>query len=352
MTTYCDNTILTSVNTCDLKAALRHVLHLTSGDERLELAAGTAVHEALAGWHRGEGTTNALIHFDALYKPVGSKVSIEDRLSFTNVRRTLTRFFTYYTQYPIPYQVQPDLVEVTFEAPLDENGDYVIIGRIDQIETYQGRLVVGENKTTGSLSGWWKDKWPLSSQLTTYVYGAQYGLVDGKPLGLPIEEALVLGLELRKLPNSNTKCREHALPYAECGDLHAKWEFSGPHPRPAGLVQRWKADALKAAQRFAWMKANIDSVQTAANTLEQQGQFNGSCVFCEYKDYCRQGVPAELMEANLVKDEWDPRHVTHTPTLIMPTSASTQPQGSTTKPEGSRGVLVGAAPIPSNARKV
>ena len=348
---FVDNTILSSVNTCDLKAALRHVLHLTSGDERLELSAGTAVHEALATWHRGHGVSQALTDFDTLYKPAGTKVSVEDRLSFSNVRRTLSRFLSYYSQYPVPYQVQPDLVEVTFEAPLDEHGDYRIIGRIDQVETYQGRLVIGENKTTGSLSGWWKDKWPMASQLTTYVYGGKYGLVDGKPLGLPVEEALVLGLELRKLPNSQTKCKEHGLPYAECGDVHAKWEFSGPHPRPDGFLQRWRRDSLKAAQRFAWMKDNIHSVKDAADQLEQQGQYNGSCVWCEYKDYCRQGVQPELMEANLIKDEWDPRNVKHAPSLMMPTSASAATE-TTSKPEVSRGVLVGAAPKPANARKL
>jgi len=351
MALFVDNTILMTVNTCDLKAALRHVLHLTTQEERLELSAGSAVHEALAEWHKGNGVDAALTSFETAYKSVGSKVSVEDRLSFSNVRRVISRFFSYYTQYPVPYQVQKDLVEVTFEAPLDEHGDVRIIGRIDQVETYQGRLVIGENKTTGSLSGYWKDKWPMSSQLTTYVYGGQYGLVDGKPLGLPVEEALVLGLELRKLPTSQTKCKEHGLPYAECGDVHAKWEFSGPHPRPDGFLRRWRADALKAAKRFAWMKDNIHSVKDAADQLEQQGQFNGSCVWCEFKDYCRQGVQPELMEANLIKSEWDPRNVTHTP-LIMPTSASTLPQESSVKPEGSRGVLVGAAPKPSNARQV
>lgn len=346
---YVDNTILSCVNTCDLKAGLRHVLSLTTTDERLELSAGSAVHEALAVWHRGEGSTNALIRFDAEYKEVGSKVSSEERLSFSNVRRCLVRMFTHFQNNALPYTVQKDLVEVPFEAPLDEHGDVMVVGRIDQVVAYQGRLVIGENKTTGSLSGYWKDKWPMSSQLSTYVYGGQHGLVDGKPLGLPVEEALVFGLELRKVPTSEATCREHKLKYRECGDLHVKWEFSGPHPRPTGFLERWKRDALSAAKRFQWMKENVFTVQDAANKLEQQGQFNGSCVWCEFKDYCRQGVPAAMMEANLIKSPWDPRHRDHATPLIQVEKPNLLPPASAPAREG---VLVGSAPMPSNARRL
>ena len=354
MTVFVDNTTLSALNTCDMKAGLRYILGLTTGEERLELDAGTAVHEALACWHRGEGVTNALIRFDALYKPVASRIHAEERLSFTNVRRVLSRFFAYFQQYPVPYQVQRDLVEVVFEAPLDDHGDFRIMGRIDQIETYQGRLVVGENKTTGSLSGYWKDKWPMASQLTTYIYGAKYGTVGGQPLNLPVEEALVMGLELRKLPMSETKCKEHKLAYRECGDLHAKWEFSGPHPRPDGFLQRWRKDALSAAKRYVWMQDNVHTVQDAVDTLEQQGQFNGSCVWCEFKDYCRQGLPANLMEANLVKSVWDPRKVDHGTQLLQVQPLPPKPEGTSSDavaPSAARGVLVGAAPTPTNARR-
>lgn len=353
MTTFADNTILSALDTCDMKAGLRYVLGLTTGEERLELDAGSAVHEALAEWHKGHGIPAAMSAFDKLYLKHGIKVSVEERLSYANVKRVLTRFFAYYKDNALPYTPQKDLVEVVFEAPLDEHGDFRIIGRIDQVISYQGRLVIGENKTTGSLSGFWKDKWPMSSQLTTYVYGGQHGVVDGKPLGLPVEEALVLGIELRKVPNSETKCRDHKLPYRECGDLHVKWEFSGPHPRPDGFIQRWRRDALKAAKRYAWMQANVTTIREAVDQLEQQGQFSQACMFCEFKDYCRQGLPVELMEANLQVNRWDPRDLNHTGLVqIQPTTPALSPSHPT-RPETTprEGVLVGSAPTPSNARR-
>jgi hypothetical protein len=181
--------------------------------------------------------------------------------------------------------------------------------------------------------------------------------VGGQPLNLPVEEALVLGIELRKVPTSDSKCRDHKLPYRECGDLHVKWEFSGPHPRPDGLLQRWRKDALSAAKRFQWMKENIHSVQDAADKLEQQGQFNGSCVWCEFKDYCRQGVPALMMKANLIKNEWNPRNVKHGPIQIDRLNSSVHPTPSQEAPQpppaqaGREGVLVGSAPKPANARR-
>ena len=348
---YIDNTTLTATNTCDMKAGLRYVLGYTTADERMELSAGSAVHESLAVWHRGEGSTNALIRFDAEYKAVGSKLHAEERLSFYNVRRVLSRFYNYFTQNPMPYTPQKDLVEVTFEAPLDEHGDVMVMGRIDLMAVYQGRMVVFENKTTGSLNDWWKKKWPMHTQPTTYVYGAKYGTVGGKLLNLPVEECLILGIELRKLPNSDTKCKDHKLPYRECGDFHAKWEFSGPHPRPEGFLQRWRRDALSAAKRFAWMKENIHSIQDCADKLEQQGQFNGACSFCEFHDSCRQGLPVNVMEANLIHQPWDPRDVTHKG-LIMPLPVSPVAPPDAVVPLPSRGVLVGAAPLPSNARRV
>lgn len=348
-----DNTILSAVNTCEMKAGLRYVLGLTTAEERLELGAGTAVHEALALWHRGDTVTNALIRFDACYKAVGTKVSVEERLSFSNVRRVLTRFFSYYRDNPLPYTPQKDLVEVVFEAPLDDHGDIRLIGRIDHVSAYQGRLVIGENKTTGSLSGYWKDKWPMASQLTTYVYGGKYGIVDGKPLGLPVEEALVLGLELRKVPTSTATCREHKLKYSECGDLHVKWEFSGPHPRPDGFLQRWRVDALKAAKRYQWMTENVLSVQDAVDKLEQQGPFNGSCVWCEFKDYCRQGLPVAQLQANLQVNRWNPRDVTHSGLLqIEKPSSQVAPCPDAVQTAHRDGVLVGTAPLPTNARKL
>jgi hypothetical protein len=357
-----DNSMLQAVNACELKAGLRYVLGLTTADDRLELDAGSACHEALAVWHRGEGKAKALATLKTSYQKPGSRVSVEDRLSYHNVNRVMTRFFGHFEQNALPYTPQKDLVEVVFEAPLDDNGDYLVIGRIDQVETYQGRLVIGENKTTGSLSGFWREKWPMHSQPTTYVYGAKYGSVNGKPLGLPVEECLILGIELRKVPDSDTKCRDHKIPYRECGDFHVKWEFHGPYPRPDGFIERWRGDAIAGARKLSWMKENVHTIQDCADLLGQQGQFNGSCQWCEFRDYCRQGVPVAMMEANLVHKPWDPRDVKHsglimpapvpTPTSSLVSLTSTRSHVETLGDDPPpRGVLQGQAPTPSNARK-
>lgn len=348
MSLWIDNTILSAVQTCDLKAGLRYGLGLTTGEPRLELDAGSAIHASLASWHRGEGVSQAMQVLKDAYETAGKRVAVEDRLSYHNVRRVMQRFYTYFQQNPLPYTVRPDLVEVTFEAPLDEHGDILIVGRLDQVETYQGRLVVGENKTGGSLNDWWEEEWPMSSQLTTYVYGARYGQVGGKPLGLPVEECYLTGIELRKVPDSSAKCRDHKVAYAECGDFHIKWKFSGPHPRPEPILRRWRDDALKAATTFQWMQANITTVKQAVEVLPQQGQFvYKACARCEFRDYCRQGCPADLMEANLVNAPWDHREI---PTA-SPAPLPTPPPGTPTPVTGVPPLLVGTAPIPSNARQ-
>ena len=139
---YCDNTILSCVDTCDMKAGLRHVLGLTAGEDRRELTAGSAVHESLAIWHRTHHADQALTQFDTIYKPVAGKLHAEERLSHYNVRRILKRFYHVYSQTPLPYTPQPDLVEVTFEAPLDAKGDYTLIGRLDCVAPYKSPLVL------------------------------------------------------------------------------------------------------------------------------------------------------------------------------------------------------------------
>lgn len=347
-----DNTILTAVQTCELKAGIRHVLGLTAGEERRELTAGSAVHESLAVWHRTGNKDEALTLFDKVYKPVAGALHAEERLSHYNVRRILQRYYHVYQTTPPPYTPQKDLVEVTFEAPLDTQGDYVLIGRLDAVAAYKGRLVVLECKTTGGLNDFWRSRWPMSSQLTTYVYGATHGQVGGAPLQLPIEEAVVFGLELRKLPGSNSRCAEHKLPYAECGDLHAKWELAGPYPRPAELVERWREDAVRAAQRFQWMQEHVigesleHGLQLCKDNLYQQGQFNGACGYCEFQDYCRQSLPVKMMAGNLQYNPWDQRDVDHLgkPSLI-------QIDRSATKEPAYVGVdTIGEAPQPINRR--
>jgi len=352
MPIFVDNTILSCVNTCDMKAGLRHVLGLTAGEERRELTAGSAVHESLAIWHTTHNADQALTQFDTVYKPVAGMLHAEERLSHYNIRRILKRFYHVYSQTPLPYTPQTDLVEVTFEAPLDTNGDYLLIGRLDCVAAYKGRLVVLECKTTGGLNDFWRSRWPMSSQLTTYVYGATHGQVGGRQLQLPIEEAVIFGLELRKLPGSSSKCPEHKLPYAECGDLHAKWELAGPYPRPAVLLERWRVDAEKAAARFKWMLENVkgstlvDGIQLCKDNLEQQGQFNGSCGYCEFQDSCRQGLPVELMAANLQYHPWDPRDVSHSGNTLI--QIDSHPH---TKEPVYAGVdTLGEAPLPTNLR--
>lgn len=341
MPLYIDNSTLSAVQTCHLKAGLRYVLGLTTAEPRLELDAGTACHASLAAWHRGEGMDQALAVLKEVYETIGKRVAVEDRLSYHNVKRVMSRFYASYQSKPLPYTIHHNLVEVVFEAPLDEHGDVMIMGRLDFVGAYQGRLVVGENKTTGSLGGFWRDKWPMHTQPTTYVYGAQHGLVGGKPLGLPIEECLILGIELRKVPDSTSKCRDHKVPYAECGEFHVKWEFSGPHPRPEGFIRRWRDDALKAARIFKGMQDTVHTIEDAVRMLPQQGPFNGACQWCEFQLSCRQGCPVNLMEANLVYSPWDPRTIPVGAVATKEVPTQTQPPSL---------IQVGSAPRPANAK--
>ena len=336
---YVDNSILKSVQTCHLQATLRYVLGLTTGEERIELQAGTAVHAFMEAYHKNLGAQAAFHAFDDVYKGPGQKVSVEDRLSWRNVRRILNRF---QLAAKLPYDFpDPACVEAPFEVPLID--DIAFVGRLDALVPYKGRPIVLEVKTTGSLSSWWKDEWQMSSQLTGYVYGANAGRVGGMIVREPVEEIAVLGIELRKLPVSDTKCKEHGLRYSECGEVHAKWEFHGPYHRPQGLIARWKEEAIAAAKEYAALVHGIDSVGAAARICRTQGQFNGGCKRCEFQSYCVQGLPVEAMEANLVYEPWDPRHLKHQAVPVTDTQLVQVDR---------RPVTPAMAPLPTNIPKM
>lgn len=315
----CDNSMLSSLFTCTTKAWIRYGQHLTTKDQRAELLSGQAGHAALATYHTTGDRTLAIQAFDALYYDWGrSNVDPNERLAYHNVKTILDQFLI---QHPIHngvhdrawvYQPDTSLVEVPFEVALDDNGDFLFIGRIDLVAHYNGHFVVNENKFTGRIAEDWKRTFRNDSQLSGYFYGCKYGLVGGKALNLPIMGGFVTAIQLSKLPSDPVRrCKDHGVKYSECSVQHAKWEIFGPLPREESMIHSWRADALAGAKR---LKAIFEDAPTLAsvNQIAQEGTFTRACRWCELQQVCEVGRhPAVL--GKLIVSKWDPRTRTEGP---------------------------------------
>ena len=143
---YIDNSTLSALYSCTSKAWIRYGQHLTTSDERAELLSGQAGHAALAAYHMGGSIDEALNTFDVIYRLwASSNVDPNDRLAFHNTRSILKRFLEEHPYFTAvsgqrkpsakwPYVPLEGMIEVPFEVPLDDHGDYIFMGRIDLIE--------------------------------------------------------------------------------------------------------------------------------------------------------------------------------------------------------------------------
>lgn len=317
---YIDNSTLSALYSCTSKAWIRYGQHLTTREERAELLSGQAGHAALAAYHECGDMEEALRVFDVIYQLwASSNVDPNDRLAFHNTRAILQQFMLHHsvdkyrsTTVPIPthgreWLYQPILVEVPFEAALDDHGDFIFMGRIDVVAQYNRGYVVNENKFTGRISEDWKARFRTDSQLSGYFFGCKYGLVDGKALNLPIMGGFVTAIQLSKLPSDPVRrCKEHGTKYSECSVQHAKWEIFGPLPREEQMILNWRADALAGAKRMKQLLEDAPDIHHVQQ-IAQEGMFTGACRWCEFARVCETGRNPQGLLGKLIVSPWDPR---------------------------------------------
>ncbi len=308
---YVDNSTLSTFANCSFKAWLRYLQHLTTKEERAELLSGTAGHEALAYHYRGRSINDSLSEFSLQYQSWAvANVMAGERLAWSNVYPILTYWIQTHQVEKLPYRVDPSLVEVPFEVALDEHGDYILIGRIDLIPTMGNAYYILDHKFTGKVSGYWSGQFRMGSQPSSYCYGARHGLVNGKPLNLPVAGALINAIELSRVPTDDKrKCKTHGMSYSECGVYHPNHQLLGPFPRDEHMLEQWRADALMLAKKLKQLKEQVPNLEMA-HLVAQEGAFTGHCRFCEAENTCLTGRDPVLMQANLVRSVWDPRERT------------------------------------------
>lgn len=299
-----DNSILAAVQRCETEAALRYGLGYAAAEEGAPLRAGSAVHVAFATWFTSGGdAAAALAALERDYRPWAEEhvVDPSDRLAWSNVRNCMRQWFAAHTIERFPVRLAPTLIEVGFALPLAD--DVIVVGRMDGLgQDSQAAWAVVDHKSTGQLGERWRLQHRVSAQLTGYVWAAQH-YVKGTVVG-----AYVNGIELSKLPSDPARrCREHGVPYAECGPIkHARFEVLVTQ-RPPHLQEEWKATALSLARRYAQIRETVKSVKDIGK-VRAEGQFTGACANCQFRVYCGEGRPIQAVRVDtlLRVEPWEP----------------------------------------------
>lgn len=294
-----DTSTLKAVAACHTQAGMRYHLGYTSADERSALKAGTAIHEALAVWFRGGSLTATMAALAYHYQSwAEANVPPADRLAYPAVASILNHWCVTHPLSQFPVRIVPTMVEVGAQAPLVEDGSILFVGRMDKVGRDSNGWMVGDIKTTGMITSAWLDAFELDPQLTGYVWLLQ------QHIGEPVKGAFITAIELPKLPTSTKKCEKHAVSYTECKLLHAKSEVVLTARTPE-QIESWRWDAVRLAKEYLQLIQHVPEV-AAIHAANMRGRFNRSCMFCEFKGWCKLDRPIHMVESLFVQSPWLP----------------------------------------------
>lgn len=309
--------LLMDVFSCETKAWTRHVKGFTSKGDAIRAVAGQAFHKAAEVYLNPntfyylnsptEGATireNAVRAMHTIYDPAFQRLAadkLDPSLTPVNLDRVLRRWIEMHPPAMLPW-ARVLAVEEAFVSRrwrLDNNLYIELIVRPDAVvEDHAGKVRWVDTKTTG-----WHitdDSWKLALRLAlqTQLYSDAVVQRYGERA---IYGGWINAIELRKLPGDvNTApklkkdgtpakprlCQEHKLPYAECGNEHAKTEFIECLTTPEKVATAVR-DAEHAARRYA-----LHTLAEKPEAMLTQGTSNSTCRFCPAAQWCDSGRPA------------------------------------------------------------
>lgn len=304
MPIYIDNSILCSVATCDTRTVLRYILGYTTREERANLLSGTAGHDANAEYFRTAGDKQAALDkFAEVYRDwADANVPPDDRLTYENTHNIMNAWYDAHPLDKADFTVDPAQVEIGFSFPLDSEGEYVFVGRIDAIVTDNAtsRARVLDHKFPGRIDAKFARNFKTDTQFTGYIWAAS------QTLGIPVDGGYVNGIEFSRLPSDpSRKCAKHGTTYDECGFLHLNSQLLIVNRTPQQIA-RWRVNALALAKRFAELKRKYN-LPDYLPAVPMQGTFiYATCAFCEAHDFCITGKPVAQIDSLFQISPWEP----------------------------------------------
>lgn len=334
---YVDNSLLRTVQ-CETRVAARHGWGYTSAEEAIAAFCGQCVHETLAAHLKGEPIEHCLKLLELMYRGYSDQHIPLDRrhrfyrLRWENVNAIIHEWLVRNPKSTLPFGVNPKLVEVGFQVPLNDecvcgHGErhhrrggcqwrdkcgcdaflhaFIFYGRYDALVTaeHDNSLYVLDHKTTGRLTPYKVDEYRSDSQMSGYVWAAR------QTTGQPVVGIYINAIELSVLPSDPVrKCKgnkfNHGVPYSECGPLHMESQMLC-YTRSGEQLNQWRRTAIALARRYRDIVAKAPTKEDVGNLLTE-GAFYGACLFCDFKDWCGAGRPLNYVDSMLVYSPWRP----------------------------------------------
>lgn len=175
------------------------------------------------------------------------------------------------------------------------------VGRLDilgQLREDPRVLCPVDHKTTGQINARFVQQYTMDSQLSGYLWDASQ--LTGKPAHEMV--AFINAIELSVMPTSDRKCAAHGVPYAECGPEHVKFQIVGPIERTRRQIEEWRETAIELALRYRRL---LHHTPASIHEVRTEGTFNGSCGYCEFREWCLADRPAKQVPHMFVQSRWD-----------------------------------------------
>ena len=316
-----DNSILSSVAKCPTQAFINYGLGLKTRAESLAMAAGSAIHLGLARWLSGAATKEALEVCASAYEKSVTRYlrKVELPRLGANDRRFEPEwiegiFWQYLTRYEdnFPFKVVAETMEHPIQAPfpvtVPSGKEVVYVARLDAIvrKWESGGKWSMDHKTTKKVSEWWIEKEKISSQFSGQMWLGKQGVLQQD---WDLQGVVVNAIEVPEPHRSEKICPTHKESYQKCSVRHAGGTFVYIQ-RGEREMEAWLHTAKKLTRQYDRLLTLAREEGAAAiDRVRMDGRFNGSCTFCEEREWCRLGrnVGKNAMRSMFIEEWWDPR---------------------------------------------
>ena len=293
-----DNSSMEAYAKCPVYYAMNRIHHYQPKVANHYFITGHAFHKLWECFFKGQPEEVIFQEFEKQLVPLNEIPDIPDSHSPNNLRRIARAWFNDHKDVKWPWK--PVHIETGFKINNFIEG-VDLVGRLDYLgqNNTTGDWVVMDWKTTGKLDITWERKWRASSQLCCYTWAAQ------QIFKIPVWEIYIMGLEIKKLPDSTRKCKEHGVNYEDCGSQHIKYKNLDVK-LIADKLDDWKRDASEICEEIWAVNKSVPNIE-AVKELPMKGMFNNGCYNCQYQEWCHiYNRRADVVDQLFTQEKYDP----------------------------------------------
>lgn len=314
--TYFDNTRVSCAKNCLRQYYLRHILDWRREGKSPALAFGSAWHEAMDvvwGMAKNDSKSDMDILAAAMFKfnekwteegfPSQQDMGPEEEDNLApRTPGIAAEMLHNYIQKRRPFLKSINLISIEqpFAVPIfPDNPDILYIGRFDKIFEYEGKIIIGEHKTTssykkdGPFRTDYLESWSPNSQVDGYLYSANM-LYGNKEDNLKVSELWIDAALVHKKIHDGFKF----IPISRAMGMMDAWLYE----------TRWWIETIMEEKRIGSMPAP----DIRNDFLSLYPKNTGACnhyAGCGFRDVCKMiSNPAKEPCAPLgyIEEHWEP----------------------------------------------